>query len=96
MQSCPVLHAGNGTQDIFFSDPSVLYMSTHRYDNGSFFPGTGSAREVGMGAGEGYSVNVPWDGPGVSDADMMAAFRCDRLLTAGFTIRHPARSLLMA
>lgn len=68
--------AGNGTQDIFQADPSVLYMSTHRYDGGAFFPGTGAAAEAGVGAGEGATVNVPWDGAGVSDADMMAAFRC--------------------
>jgi acetoin utilization deacetylase AcuC-like enzyme len=33
------IHHGNGTQHIFYNDPTVMYMSTHRYDNGCFFPG---------------------------------------------------------
>jgi acetoin utilization deacetylase AcuC-like enzyme len=40
------VHHGNGTQHIFYDDPTVLYMSTHRYDYGSFYPGTGGAGEV--------------------------------------------------
>jgi acetoin utilization deacetylase AcuC-like enzyme len=52
------IHHGNGTQDIFYNDPSVLFMSLHLY--GSFFyPGTGAARELGIGRGRGYNVNVP-------------------------------------
>lgn len=43
-------------------------------DGGTYFPGTGSARKVGSGFGEGKNVNVPWDGPGVEDGDYMAAF----------------------
>ncbi|GFR41479.1 hypothetical protein Agub_g2170 [Astrephomene gubernaculifera] len=69
------VHHGNGTQRIFYDDPSVLYMSTHRFDNGSFYPGTGDATETGSGAGLGFTVNVPWNGSGVRDADMLAAFR---------------------
>lgn len=42
---------------------------------GCFFPGTGSSQEVGKGAGTGYTVNVPWCGPGVSDGDFLAAFQ---------------------
>jgi acetoin utilization deacetylase AcuC-like enzyme len=51
------VHHGNGTQNSFFEDPRVLYISTHRY--GFFYPGTGSANEVGRGKGEGFNVNVP-------------------------------------
>lgn len=40
------VHHGNGTQDIFYQDASVLYMSTHRYDDGAFYPGSGNAKEV--------------------------------------------------
>jgi acetoin utilization deacetylase AcuC-like enzyme len=50
------VHHGNGTQEIFWTDPRVLYMSTHQYP---FYPGTGDASEIGEGAGEGYTVNVP-------------------------------------
>ncbi|MBS3761151.1 histone deacetylase family protein [Halodesulfurarchaeum sp.] len=51
-------HHGDGTQSIFFDDPSVLVMSTHQ-DGRTLFPGTGRVDEVGSGAGEGYNVNVP-------------------------------------
>ncbi|XP_077580078.1 histone deacetylase 7 [Stigmatopora nigra] len=72
------VHHGNGTQEIFYSDPSVLYMSLHRYDHGNFFPGSGSPVEVGSGAGEGFNVNVAWTGgldPPMGDAEYLAAFR---------------------
>ncbi|XP_077371116.1 histone deacetylase 7 isoform X2 [Festucalex cinctus] len=72
------VHHGNGTQEIFYSDPSVLYMSLHRYDHGNFFPGSGSPAEVGSGPGEGFNVNVAWTGgldPPMGDAEYLAAFR---------------------
>nr|XP_020468260.1 histone deacetylase 7-like isoform X2 [Monopterus albus] len=72
------VHHGNGTQEVFYSDPSVLYISLHRYDNGNFFPGSGSPTEVGSGAGEGFNVNVAWTGgldPPMGDAEYLAAFR---------------------
>lgn len=69
------VHHGNGTQHIFEADDSVLYMSVHRYDRGQFYPGTGAATEVGRGEGEGFTVNVPWDTDGVTDADYMAAMQ---------------------
>jgi len=68
------VHHGNGTQHIFENDPSVLYMSIHRYDSGRFYPGTGGVAEVGEGAGEGYTVNIPWEGGGLGNADYLAAF----------------------
>lgn len=40
------VHHGNGTQQIFYDDPHVLYMSIHRHDDGNFFPGTGAVTEV--------------------------------------------------
>jgi histone deacetylase 6 len=48
---------------MFESDPRVLYLSIHRYDNGSFFPGSKDANYnvVGTGKGEGYNVNIPWN-----------------------------------
>lgn len=69
------VHHGNGTQAIFEEDPRVLYMSLHRFtDDGSFFPGTGDADDVGEGDGEGFSVNVPWRDRGLGAEDYQAAF----------------------
>lgn len=51
------VHHGNGTQDIFYSDPDVLFLSVHRY--GSFYPGTGPAEDTGEGPGQGWNRNVP-------------------------------------
>jgi acetoin utilization deacetylase AcuC-like enzyme len=50
------VHHGNGTQEIFWTDPSVFYFSTHQYP---YYPGTGSRSEVGGGQGEGFTLNVP-------------------------------------
>lgn len=65
-------------QNIFWDDPSVMYMSLHRYDHGTFYPGTGDVREVGRGAGEGYTVNVAFNGGNLMNIDYMCAF--DRVL----------------
>lgn len=53
------VHHGNGTQDIFYTDPSVLFVSTHLYLPMYFYPGTGASYETGRDAGKGYTVNVP-------------------------------------
>ncbi len=50
------VHHGNGTQEIFYEDPSVLYFSMHQYPA---YPGTGRAEDTGAGAGAGTTVNVP-------------------------------------
>ncbi|MEC8861128.1 MAG: histone deacetylase [Pseudomonadota bacterium] len=50
-------HHGNGTQDIFWADPSVLFFDTHCA--APFYPGSGHLEEVGAGVGEGYTINVP-------------------------------------
>ena len=50
------VHHGNGTQDIFYDRPEVLYYSTHQYP---FYPGTGRVEEVGRNDGIGTTVNVP-------------------------------------
>jgi acetoin utilization deacetylase AcuC-like enzyme len=52
------VHHGNGTQDIFFENPEVLFFSIHRYGNG-FYPGTGAENETGRGKGLGFTINVP-------------------------------------
>ncbi len=50
------VHHGNGTQEIFYARPDVLYCSTHQYP---FYPGTGGANEIGTGEGTGATINVP-------------------------------------
>ncbi len=50
------VHHGNGTQDIFYEDPNVVYFSTHQYP---WYPGSGASDEIGTGAGRGATINVP-------------------------------------
>jgi acetoin utilization deacetylase AcuC-like enzyme len=51
------VHHGNGTQDIFYADPSVFFFSTHQWP---LYPGTGRANETGEGPGEGTTMNFPF------------------------------------
>ncbi|EEB14313.1 histone deacetylase 7A, putative [Pediculus humanus corporis] len=72
------VHHGNGTQQMFYDDPHVLYLSVHRHDDGNFFPGTGGPTECGTGEGLGYNVNIAFSGglqPPMGDAEYLAAFR---------------------
>ncbi|XP_073921206.1 histone deacetylase 9 isoform X11 [Castor canadensis] len=72
------VHHGNGTQQAFYADPSILYISLHRYDEGNFFPGSGAPNEVGTGLGEGYNINIAWTGgldPPMGDVEYLEAFR---------------------
>ncbi|XP_018376605.1 PREDICTED: histone deacetylase 6 isoform X2 [Trachymyrmex cornetzi] len=71
------VHHGNGTQSIFEEDPKILYISVHRYDNGSFFPNSKLANytSTGLNAGEGFNVNIPWNKKGMGDAEYIAAFQ---------------------
>ena len=62
------VHHGNGTQDIFYADDRVLYLSVHQ---SPFYPGTGRSGEVGEGDGAGFTVNVPL--PAASGEDAYAA-----------------------
>ena len=64
------VHHGNGTQHTFYNRPDVFYVSTHRYP---FYPGTGAADEEGMGAGKGYTLNIPFSG-GQGDEELGKAF----------------------
>jgi acetoin utilization protein AcuC len=52
------VHFGNGTSDIYYEDPNVLFISIHQ-DPRTIYPGTGFVEQIGRGAGEGYNVNVP-------------------------------------
>jgi len=72
------VHHGNGTQEIFEARQDVLYMSVHQYP---FYPGTGAAAEVGVGAGRGATVNCALPG-GQADADYGVVFH-DLFLPVG-------------
>ncbi len=64
------IHHGNGTQHSFYDRSDVLYFSTHQFP---FYPGTGDRGEIGKGAGEGFTVNVPLFG-GNGDSDFLYIF----------------------
>jgi acetoin utilization deacetylase AcuC-like enzyme len=65
------VHHGNGTQDIFYEDPDVLFFSTHQYP---WYPGTGAAGETGAGAGAGTTINCPLRA-GAGRTEIMGAFQ---------------------
>jgi acetoin utilization deacetylase AcuC-like enzyme len=65
------VHHGNGTQDVFWEDGQVGFLSVHRWP---FYPGTGDADETGAGPGLGYTVNVPTPF-GISREDYLAQFQ---------------------
>ena len=65
----PDVHHGNGTQHVFYDTGAVYYLSIHQYP---FFPGTGAARERGVGEGVGYTLNVPLPA-GCGDDEYLAA-----------------------
>ena len=64
------VHHGNGTQDVFYEDPSVLFISLHQWP---LYPGTGWLDEIGRGDGAGSTVNVPMP-PGAGDRNWVEAF----------------------
>lgn len=89
-------HHGNGTQDAFYFDGSVMYVSTHEYP---LYPGTGAMQEMGDGAGLGTTVNFPLPAGATGDvvraafdevvAPIVDAWRPDWLLvSAGFDAHH--------
>ena len=59
------VHHGNGTENTFYDDDSVLFISTHQYP---FYPGSGSESDTGTGKGRGYNINIPMQrGSGISE-----------------------------
>jgi acetoin utilization deacetylase AcuC-like enzyme len=76
------VHHGNGTQDIFYEEGSVLFFSTHQ---SPWYPGTGAASERGEGAGEGKTINCPFPA-GSGRAEIFGAFQ-DLLLPAAQAFR---------
>ncbi|MGD2092859.1 MAG: histone deacetylase [Candidatus Aminicenantes bacterium] len=71
------IHHGNGTNDIFYTDDSVFYMSTHQYP---WYPGTGMLDEIGEGKGKGFTMNRPFPA-GVGNKEIIAVFK-DEFLPA--------------
>ncbi|KAL7787084.1 hypothetical protein V8C37DRAFT_390950 [Trichoderma ceciliae] len=77
------VHHGNGTQNIFYQDPNVLYISVHVYQNGMFYPGKppnpmtpdGGIEHCGTGPGLGKNINIGWHDQGMGDGEYMAAFQ---------------------
>jgi acetoin utilization deacetylase AcuC-like enzyme len=67
------VHHGNGTQDIFWTDSTVFFISIHRFGHG-FYPGTGNDDETGAGPGLGYTANVPLPF-GIARPDYRTIFR---------------------
>ncbi|WP_447964545.1 histone deacetylase family protein [Nitrospira sp. Ecomares 2.1] len=65
------VHHGNGTQQAFYDDPTVLFFSTHQ---SPFYPGTGQATETGEGQGKGLTINVPLSG-GQGDEEYREIFQ---------------------
>jgi len=64
------LHHGNGTQQMFYDSPQILYFSTHQYP---YYPGTGGIEEIGTGNGTGFTINVPLS-PGMGDKEYIRIF----------------------
>jgi acetoin utilization deacetylase AcuC-like enzyme len=71
------VHHGNGTQDIFYSDGSVFYFSTHQ---SPWYPGTGAANETGDGKGQGAILNCPFPA-GSGSKEILGVFQ-NRLIPA--------------
>lgn len=65
------VHHGNGTEEIFYHDPSVFYISLHQYPH---YPGTGSKESTGAGKGKGFNLNIPMQG-GAGDIEYIKVFQ---------------------
>ena len=79
------VHHGNGIQHIFYNDSRVLYISLHRYDHGTFFPQNDDANydKVGEREGEGFNINIPFNGRKMGDSEYFQAFH-DVVLPVGY------------
>lgn len=85
------VHHGDGTQEIFYADPSVFFFSTHQYP---FYPGpSGAAENTGAGAGKGFNLNVPLPA-GSGDRAVLEAF--DRQLAEAFRQFRPELVIISA
>jgi acetoin utilization deacetylase AcuC-like enzyme len=84
------VHHGNGTQEIFYSDGSVYYMSSHQ---SPWYPGTGHPNEIGLDKGEGFTLNRPFPG-GVGDSEIIDTYKKEFLKEA--LIFHPDLVIISA
>lgn len=84
------VHHGNGTQEMFYGDPHVLYVSLHQFP---FYPGTGASEDAGEGEGTGFTLNVPLAAGG-GDAVYRAAF--DRIVSPALEEYAPELVLVSA
>lgn len=64
------VHHGNGTEEIFYEDPAVFYISLHQYPH---YPGTGSKESIGAGKGKGFNLNIPMSA-GSGDTEYIKVF----------------------
>lgn len=85
------VHHGNGTEDVFYEDPSVLYISLHQ--DGLYPPGRGLVQDRGRGAGSGTTVNIPLPA-GMGDAGYLAAV--DRIVVPALRSFAPDLILISA
>eukprot|EP01134_Creolimax_fragrantissima_P003468 CFRG3468T1 len=69
------VHHGNGTQNIFYDNKEVMYISLHRHDEGKFYPFTGGPDECGDDDGEGYNINIAWKGKLIGNVEYINAFK---------------------
>jgi acetoin utilization deacetylase AcuC-like enzyme len=81
------VHHGNGTQWIFYEDPTVLFVSSHQFP---FYPGTGAASEKGRGEGLGFTLNIPLDA-GAANGEIERRY-AEQVIPA---VRHFKPDLLM-
>lgn len=70
------IHHGNGTQDLTYNDPNILYLSLHRQGVGSnyFYPGTSMPQETGKGAAAGTNVNITWNQKLMGNTEYLCAW----------------------
>jgi acetoin utilization deacetylase AcuC-like enzyme len=84
------VHHGNGTQDIFWNDPDVLFLSTHQWP---LYPGTGHFKEIGGEQAKGSTINIPMP-PGAGDANYLHAW--DEVIEPAFRAFKPDFLLISA
>ena len=84
------VHHGNGTQEIFYEDPTVFYFSVHQ---SPLYPGTGYEEERGNGKGEGFTLNCPLP-PGRGDLEYGTVF--EKILRPALDAFHPDFILISA
>jgi acetoin utilization deacetylase AcuC-like enzyme len=84
------VHHGNGTQDIFWDDPDVLFISTHQWP---LYPGTGHFKEIGSERARGTTINIPMP-PGAGDPNYLQAW--DEIIEPAFRAFKPDFLLISA